>query len=409
MSAILNEPLPDSLAAAAVALDPLTATTPPASRAGSRPSAEALNGAPRAQEVRNHLQVQLTDIWIAMLKLPRIGLREDFFDLGGDSLLATEMFHRVEQDCGCRLDPSRLLTSLTIERMAAEILDGSRETLAHPVVQVQAGDGRAPFFFLHNDAHSGGFYCRRIARALGPHVPMYAVQPHGLNGTPFLDSIEDMAADRVRSILQVRPSGPYRIGGFCGGGVVAYEVARQLAARGERVERLLLIDTIAPSLAFKSIWTLTRRLAAVLRLSPRAQRALFRRLKWYAEDLRTSGRRGFAGWTALTWRKVRSLCARAVADDADSGAADQDAGDARLQLWRQFHQRSSVYVPDEFPGRLILFRSTYLDSERAAGTESRWKMLTAGMDVHYIPGDHFTCVTTYAADLAASMRPYLRD
>jgi thioesterase domain-containing protein len=361
-------------------------------------------------ERRNHLEVQLTDIWLEMLKLPRISPQEDFFDLGGDSLLATEMFHRVEQDCGCRVDPSRVLTRLTIERMAAEIMDGSRETFAIPVVQVQGGNSRAPFFFLHNDAHSGGFYCRRIARALGPDITMYAVQPHGLNGTAFRDSIEDMAAERVRSIMQVRPSGPLRIGGFCGGGVVAYEVARQLVAHGRRVETLLLIDTVAPSLDFRAAWTLLRRLAMIVRLSPATQRELFRRLKWYTEELQLSGRAGFAGWIALLWRKLVGFATRGTSAAAEAGAAPEPvAGDARLALWRQFHHRASVYVPGDYPGRVALFRSTYLDSPRATGTVGRWRMLTSGMEVHPIPGDHFTCVTTHAADLAAAMRPYLQN
>jgi thioesterase domain-containing protein/acyl carrier protein len=373
------------------------------------PQLAALSGPQAGGERRNLLEVQLTDIWLEMLKLPRIGLQEDFFDLGGDSLLATEMFYRVEQDFGCRVDPSRVLTELTIERMAAEIMEGSREMFAIPVVQVQSGSSRAPFFFLHH-AYSGGFYCRRIARALGPDITLYAVHPHGLNDTAFRDSIEDMAVERVRSIMQVQPSGPLCIGGFCGGGVVAYEVARQLIAQGRRVETLLLIDTVAPSLRFRSAWALLRRVAAVVRLSPATQREIFRRLKWYAEELQVSGRTGFTGWIALLWRKLMWLGTGARSGAPEAAAAlDPVTCDARLALGRQFHQRASAYVPGDYPGRVVLFRSTYLDSPRATGTVDRWRMLASGMEVHSIPGDHFTCVTTHAADLAAAMRPYLQD
>jgi thioesterase domain-containing protein/acyl carrier protein len=375
------------------------------------PQPAALSDPQAGGERRNHLEVQLTGIWLEMLKLPRIGSQEDFFDLGGDSLLATEMFHRVEQDFGCSVDPSRVLTGLTIERMAAEIMEGSRETFANPVVQVQSGGSRTPFFFLHHD-YSGGFYCRRIARALGPDITLYAVHPHGLNGTAFRDSIEDMAAERVRSIMQVQPSGPLRIGGFCHGGVVAYEVARQLIVHGRRVETLLLIDTVAPSLVFRSAWAaLLRRGAAVVRLSPATQREIFLRLKWYAEELKVSGRTGLTGWIALLWRKLICVATRARSGAPEAAAApDPGTGDARRALGLQFRQRASAYVPGDYRGpRVVLFRSTYLDSPHATGTVGRWRMLTSGLEVHPIPGDHFTCVTTHAADLAAAMRPYLQD
>jgi thioesterase domain-containing protein len=373
-----------------------------------------IDGPPRAapHEAHTHLEVQLAGVWAEMLKAQQLGLDEDFFDLGGDSLLATEMLHRVQQDCGCRIDASRVLSGLTVRRLAAAILDGSRASFSSPVVQIQKGDGRVPFFFLHNDAVSGGFYCRRIARGIGAEVPVYAVQPHGLKGFAFRDSIEEMAAERVASILELRPEGPYRIGGFCGGGLVAYEMARQLTARGHVVERLLLIDTIAPATELRPAWRLVEGAGTLLRLSPRTQRELFRRVTWYREELRSTGRAGpvdVARWLgAKLGRKIAGILAPGVR--ADQGRLPQPAGEPlQTTLWRQFHLRRTVYVPQGFAGRLALFRSSFLDSERARGTEDRWRGLSTGIDVHPIPGDHFTCVTTHAAVLAASMRPYLRD
>lgn len=364
--------------------------------------------APRADEARTHLEVQLATIWAEILKLPRIGLREDFFDLGGDSLLATEMLHRVEQDCGCRVDPSRVLSGLTVERLATEIVTGSREMLARPVVKVQSGDEGTAFFYLHGDFDSGGFYCRRLARALGPDVTIYAVQPHGINGAAVPGTVEDMAAERLQSILEIQPAGPYRIGGFCGGGIVAYEMARQLVARGERVETVLLIDATPPNLAHRSCWTLAQRIGAVLRLSPATQRALFLRLKWYREDLQVSGRSGLPGWTALLWEKLKSVGTRATTTGTGNSDSPDGAGEELKSVWKKYHQRMSIHVPGVFPGRVVLFRSNRLDGQRLAEAAAGWKMLAAGVEVYHIPGNHHTCVTTHVSDLAARMRPYLR-
>jgi thioesterase domain-containing protein len=274
-------------------------------------------------------------------------------------------------------------------------------------VQVQAGASRTAFFFLHGDIDSGGFFCRRLARALGPDVTMYAVQPHGLNGAALPDSVEEMAAERLRSIVEIQPAGPYHIGGFCGGGIIAYEMARQLHARGEQVAPLLLIDARPPNLAYRSDWALARRTASALRLSPRVQRALFLRLKWYREELQASGRTGLLGWTHLLWRKLSSVAARAMTGGVESGAADQAAGQDPASLLARYQERLSAHMPGPYAGQVALFRSSYRDGRPWFDSAAGWGMLGAHEDLHRIPGNHRTCVTTHVADLAALMRPYL--
>ena len=362
---------------------------------------ETLDRAPRVDRPLTHLEVQLAGIWADLLKLPHIGLQDDFLDLGGDSLLATEMFHHVEQDCGCRVDPSRMLSGLTVERLATEIIAGSRENLSRPVVQVQVGDGRAPFFFFHGDTESGGFYCRRLARALGPDVTMYAVHPHGLDGAALPDTVEEMAAERLRSIAEIQPAGPYHIGGFCGGGIIAYEMARQLRARGEQVAPLLLIDARPPNMAYRPDWALARLAATLMRLSPRLQRALFLRLKGYRKHSQASGRKGPLVWVSLLRRKLgRQL------GSVRARAMGYRVGDPR-SLYAEHRDRMSTHMPGSYSGSLVLFRSSYREGRPWFDSAASWEMLGAIEEVHRIPGDHRTCVTTHVADLAPLMRPYL--
>lgn len=102
-----------------------------------------------------------------------------------------------------------------------------------------SADGN-PLFFFHGDFDTGGLYVRRLAALSGQ--PIVAVAPQGLHDDPLPPSIEDMAAARLPEILRVRPHGPYRLGGYCNGALVAYETARLLEARGEAVEVLILLE-----------------------------------------------------------------------------------------------------------------------------------------------------------------------
>jgi hypothetical protein len=104
------------------------------------------------------------------------------------------------------------------------LLDGARAS----------GSDKPPFFYLHGNVIHGGFYCVNLARYLGEDRPFYALAPHGLNGTSTPPTVEAMAASFIEMIRSVQPRGPYFLGGICNGGVIAYEMARQLEERGER-------------------------------------------------------------------------------------------------------------------------------------------------------------------------------
>jgi thioesterase domain-containing protein len=101
--------------------------------------------------------------------------------------------------------------------------------------------------FLHGDFQAGGFYSRALARSLGPDQPSLIVHPHGLVGDAIPETIEAMAADRLRALQAIRPVGPYVIGGHCNGALVAFEMARQLISRGESVPAVVLIEARAPA------------------------------------------------------------------------------------------------------------------------------------------------------------------
>lgn len=134
--------------------------------------------------------------------------------------------------------PQPLLAAGTLTRHAEAKASGPREC----VVEVQTGGSKRPFFFLHGHWKSTPFFCFSLARELGSDQPFYALEPYLFDGLPVPSTIETIAAAHIKSMRVVQPEGPYLLGGWCNGGLVAYEMARQLHAAGQSVDLLVLMD-----------------------------------------------------------------------------------------------------------------------------------------------------------------------
>ena len=233
---------------AMVALDalPRLATGKPDRRAlqtqePTRPAAGRVPLAPRRLAER-----RLVDIWETLLESRPIGVRDNFFHLGGHSLLAARLVSRVEQDFGRPVPLSTLFAHPTVEQLAA-VLEESRAEEPRPAILRLRGEGtRRPFFFLHGDWTGAAFYCFALARACHLDQPFYAVAPHNFGEVAAIPTVEEMAAGHLETIRSVQGQGPYRLGGFCNGGLLAYEVARQVEEAGEQVEFLGLINPSEP-------------------------------------------------------------------------------------------------------------------------------------------------------------------
>jgi len=128
-------------------------------------------------------------------------------------------------------------TGGSIQRNKAEVADPREQ-----VVTIQDGGSKRPFFFLQGDWIFGAYWCFPLARGLGSDQPFYTLEPYRFNDLGVLPLFEAIAAAHIESLRAVQPEGPYMLGGFCNGGLVAYEMARQLYAQGERVELLVLMD-----------------------------------------------------------------------------------------------------------------------------------------------------------------------
>lgn len=201
----------------------------------------------------NEVEQRLAAIWARVLKADLPGIHHDFFELGGDSFAVTAMIAEVEAGfdvAGGLIDASGFFSNPTIATLARIISSGSTGTGAlnqrvSPFVVLQPGGSRIPFFCFPG-ADENPYYFRHLAAHLGPEQPFYAMRELWPAAERRTATLEEMAARYVESMHTLRNGGPWILGGHCYGGIMAFEVARQLVSRGESVQAVLLFETPAP-------------------------------------------------------------------------------------------------------------------------------------------------------------------
>ncbi|MBZ5601915.1 MAG: amino acid adenylation domain-containing protein [Acidobacteriia bacterium] len=192
---------------------------------------------------RDAIEMQLARIWESVLRIRNVGVRDSFFDLGGHSLQAVAMFGQIEKVFGMRLPPATLFRSQTIEELAGVLRGEGCPSTWSSLVPIQPGGSRPPLFCVHAQSGHVVFY-QSLANRLGPDQPLYGLQSAGLDGSRApLATVEEMARHYLSEIRTVQPEGPYYLGGFCLGSYVAFEMARQLDAAGEKVSLLAIFET----------------------------------------------------------------------------------------------------------------------------------------------------------------------
>jgi amino acid adenylation domain-containing protein len=195
---------------------------------------------------RDRIEKDLVSIWESVLGIKPIGVTDNVFDLGVDSLTAAQLFARIEKSIGKDLPPAPLFQAPTIEALAALLRKqdtaSSRWT---SLVSIQPQGTKTPLFCVHGGAGTVLLF-HGLARQLAPERPVYGLQSQGLYGRDLPHTnIEEMAEHYIKEMRTVQPSGPYLLSGWCFGGLVAFEMAQQLHRVGERVELLAMLN--APS------------------------------------------------------------------------------------------------------------------------------------------------------------------
>ena len=196
----------------------------------------------------NQTEIALAKIWCSLLGYAHIGRTDDFFELGGDSMLGIRMIGAVSQQLGHLLPLTIFLERPTIQSMAQAIDQDLSALKFTPLVSMQTSGEYPPFFCVPGTGGSV-LYLTDLARGFGKlGRPFYGLQAMGLDGhTKPLNKIEDIAALNIATIKNIQPHGPYYLGGHSFGCWVALEMARQLVLEGECVARLIVLDAGTPS------------------------------------------------------------------------------------------------------------------------------------------------------------------
>ena len=340
------------------------------------------------------VEAAVAKIWSSVMKLEAIDVHDHFYDLGGESLQAMRIMAGVRKAFSVDIDLQSLLEAPTIAEMA-EVVERRLAARANPnerpmshddvtrdsdhLVEVQPGQGRRPVFFIPGGVGGEGefFLHARLARRVGPEFPFYWLKARSAVGRrASAATVEEIAADYVREIRTRQGHGPYIVVGDCGGGVIAYEVAQQLHAAGEKLALLLFLDTIRPddASALRGIlggfprWTYHRE---ALRQLTRGEQLS------YLWGLASRVLRVWAG--ALWHGGIRATYAR-----------------ARYR-----------YRPSHYPGKLTLLLSEDL---ARVGRSLGWEeVVGGGIEVHRLRGNHVTYIRRYVDSTAETLRGCLEQ
>ncbi|TDN37316.1 non-ribosomal peptide synthetase [Hymenobacter sp. UV11] len=195
---------------------------------------------------RTNVEQLVADSWREALKISKIGVFDDFFDLGGHSLIAVQVMARLEKVTGKRLPLAALFSHPTVAALALLIQrDGSKAITWDSLVPIKPKGSKTPLYIVHG-AGMNVLLFNALARNMDAEQPVYGLQARGLNGVDEpLDRIEDIAAHYLAAIRAQNPDGPYALAGFSFGGLIAFEMARQLLAMGKEVQFLAMFDTYA--------------------------------------------------------------------------------------------------------------------------------------------------------------------
>ena len=355
LRSFLGQQLPDYMVPSAfVALDAMPMT--PNGKINRRGLPEPEFDVPSSETAvaSDALQWQLTRIWQEVLEKKQIGIRDNFFELGGHSLVAARLMHRIGQEIGKTLPLAMLFESPTIEQLATALGQDGWSRYWSSLVPIQPTGSHPPFFCVHG---VGGnvIGLRELGQCMAPDYPFYGLQSQGLDGTrPCHKTIEEMALHYIHEIRNVQPIGPYFLGGFSFGGLVAYEMAQQLRAGGEDVGLLVLFDTYPGNLTAED----NSFLGLLIHLK---WRNLFRDLPKVVEK---RIRRRMKWWR----RRVQP----ALWDVRNSNTAAHNS-----------------YVLRPYEGRTSLLRAGKKSLRGSKDPHAAWNDLIANLEIHEIPGDHF--------------------
>jgi acetoacetyl-CoA synthetase len=334
----------------------------------------------------------LTPIWERVLQRSSIGVEDSFFDLGGDSLLAVELFSEIARVCGRELAPVTIYCAPTIASLAA-VLDEPTAPRFPPLLQLKTGTEVPPLFLAHGLGGTAMDFFQ-LVKHVQTQRPIYGLQAKGTDGVdePF-DRIEDLAEFYLGAIRGLQPHGPYFLIGYSLGGLVTLEMAKRLTDQGEKVALLAMLESY-PHPRFLS---LGQRMRLATRLA--------------THRASTVGRLPIRD--ALSYIIRPSERRLYVSRDGNGNAPSQlPAGASHtpaMQRARESAYKSLTrYRPRYYSGEIKFVRAETV-SDFPDDPAAVWSRLAAKFQVETVPGDHLGILGTHFESLASVISRYLRE
>ncbi|GAA6615938.1 non-ribosomal peptide synthetase [Scytonema sp. NUACC26] len=350
---------------------------------------------------RTPVESKLAKIWAKTLNLQSLGIQDNFFDLGGNSLLAIRLMEDIHQEFKRELPLSFLFLHPTIEKLANFLVREQYTQHWSPLVSIQPNGSNPPFFCIH-PIFGTIFPYYEVAYHLGKNQPFYGLQPLGLDGesVPF-KHIEDMAAYYIEAIRTLQPRGPYFLGGWSFGGLVAFEMAQQLYKAGYEVALLAMLDTVAPvsslqpslgdsvnflfSTVARYIWSFLFDYLYLIVNSHQVDRFIDRvpYLNQIADWMRNN---------LLSPFHLQELSlSNVITQESKSQILRELTIRPMMNVFRANSQATISYVPQLYPNRVTLFKSSVQSGTTNRDSSLGWGQLAlGGVEVHQIPGNHLT-------------------
>jgi aspartate racemase len=337
---------------------------------------------------RDDMERQLTTIWEEMLNTRPIGVRHQFFDLGGNSLLAARIVARIEKAFGRKLTTAAVFQSPTVEQLAGLLRGGEQQNprFASSIVEIQPHGSKPPLFLVHGIGGGMLWGYANLARFLGPDQPVYAFNSRGLDGGAEFGTLEEMALQYVADLRAFQPRGSYRLGGYCFGGNVAYEMARLLEAQGQTVSLLAIFNCPLPNSSYYHV-----------RLTPgfcvNFLRNFRDRLR-HVLSLKPEQRRQLVLWRARVIKKhcfnLLNRLRRVTVDlDVDDWVDLTTQPEDRRGLWATHLRAYAEYRPKPYGGHVTLFRTRGHPLVCSFDNACGWgEFASGGVTVHIVPGEH---------------------
>ncbi|CBN59210.1 MULTISPECIES: non-ribosomal peptide synthetase [Kamptonema] len=331
---------------------------------------------------RNLSELGLVKIWENLLAINSIGVTDNFFELGGHSFLAVRLMAQIYERFGHNLPLSILFENPTIEKLAKIVSQPTNLSSGSPLVAINASGVRTPFFCVH--AAGGDILAYlNLADKIGGEQPFYALEqsPNSVEVEP--KSVEETAAYYLQEIRTVQPEGPYLLGGWCFGGVVAFEMAQQLQKQGQKVDLLVVIDAILPETVIQP--TKDDDAKFLIRLAESVK-------NWFGIDF------------SVSYEEMRSLPldeqfqllnrkANFIVSDTEMAQYIRD-----YKVFKSHVQAMRDYVPCVYPHKITLFRAHDKIEHDFESTEFHSDDLLLGwgkcsqqaIEVIEVPGNHFS-------------------